>query len=72
MKQVHIKQKLIASAIVGALMIPGSAMVVDATDTDENVNLIDEAGNIQVISIQVKIDKTAPIITGVENEKRKY
>ena len=39
------------------------------TDTDENVNLIDEAGNIQVISIQVKIDKTAPIITGVENGK---
>ena len=27
MKQVHIKQKLIASAIVGALMIPGSVMI---------------------------------------------
>ena len=35
MKQVHIKQKLIASAIVGALMIPGSAMIVDAADADE-------------------------------------
>ena len=51
MKQVHIKQKLIASAIVGALMIPGSAMVVDATDTDENVNVVSQVAGINQVTV---------------------
>ena len=51
MKQVHIKQKLIASAIVGALMIPGSAMVVDAADTDENVNVVSQVAGIDQVTV---------------------
>lgn len=51
MKQVHIKQKLIASAIVGALMIPGSAMIVDAADADENVNVVSQVAGIDQVTV---------------------
>lgn len=51
MKQVHIKQKLIASAIVGALMIPGSAMIVDAADADENVNVVSQIAGIDQVTV---------------------
>ena len=40
------------------------------SDVEENVSLIDEAGNEKVVNIQVKIDKTAPVITGVEDGKK--
>jgi len=36
-------------------------------DANDTVKLIDEAGNETSVSIEVKIDKTAPKITGVEN-----
>ena len=40
-----------------------------AEDANEKVQLVDEAGNTTEVSVVVKIDKTAPIITGVENGK---
>lgn len=40
-----------------------------SADANENLNLVDEAGNSTPVSFQVKIDKTAPAITGVENGK---
>ena len=39
-------------------------------DSNEKVNLVDEAGNVGLVNVQVKIDKTAPIITGVENNQK--
>lgn len=38
-------------------------------DANESITLTDEAGNSTPVSIQVKIDKTLPVITGVENGK---
>ncbi len=40
------------------------------SDTDENVSLVDEAGNENAVNVQVKIDRIAPVITGVENGKK--
>mgnify|MGYP004617546483 FL=1 len=40
------------------------------SDSKENVNLTDEAGNVKVVNIQVKIDKTAPTIKGIEEGKK--
>ena len=39
-------------------------------DAEENVTLTDEAGNTSVVKVQVKIDKTAPVITGIEDGKK--
>ena len=36
-------------------------------DANETVILVDEAGNTNQLNIEVKIDTTAPVITGVEN-----
>lgn len=38
-----------------------------SVDANENINLVDEAGNTTPVNIQVKIDKTNPVIIGVEN-----
>lgn len=51
MKQVHIKQKLVASAIAGALMIPGSAMTVHATDTDTKVSATSQVAGIDQVTV---------------------
>lgn len=40
-----------------------------SVDANENVNLVDEAGNSTPVNVQVKIDKTKPIIIGVLNGK---
>ena len=40
-----------------------------SVDADDNLNLVDEAGNTTSVNVQVKIDKTNPVITGVENGK---
>ena len=47
MKQVHIKQTLIASAIVGVLMVPGSAMTVHAADKETK-----ESAASQIVGIE--------------------
>lgn len=39
------------------------------SDANETVKLVDLAGNETSVNVQVKIDKTAPVITGVENGK---
>ena len=38
-------------------------------DTNETVNLVDEAGNATTVNVVVNIDRNAPRITGVENGK---
>lgn len=49
MKQVHMKQKLIATAVAGALMIPGSAMTVHAADNETRVNAASKIVGIESI-----------------------
>ncbi len=49
MKQIHMKQKLIASAVAGALMIPGSAMTVHAADNETKVNAASKIVGIESI-----------------------
>ena len=49
MKQIHMKQKLIASAVAGALMIPGSAMTVHAADNETKVNATSKIVGIESI-----------------------
>jgi len=40
------------------------------SDANETVKLVDLAGNEISVNVEVKIDKTAPVITGVENGKK--
>lgn len=40
-----------------------------SADANENINLVDEAGNSSSVNVQVKIDKTKPMIIGVINGK---